>query len=405
MKRITLSFILIFILLPAFLYAGGYHVRLQGNKQTGMGLIGAPLQFGLSSMYYNPGSLSFMKEKFGIEIGGSAIFSNVVYQAFGSNYTARTDNSMGTPFYFYAGGKANKNIAIGLAVYTPFGSAVKWDNNWALKFLIQKISLQAIYFQPTISFKLSDKLGMGAGFIFATGKVNMSKALNYGANADVNLKGSTHNYGYSVGIQYKPTKKLTIGATYRSQIKMKVKNGEAQFNVPSSLQTTIPAQNQFNADLPLPATLDFGIAYQANENLLIAAELDWVGWGTYDALSFTFKDNPQMLDNSNPRKYKNTLTPRIGAQYTVSKKLVLRAGAFYDTSPVNKDYFSPETPSLNTFAYTLGATFKPVQNLSVDLSFLQLFGAKTLVNYNPANVSGYYKSNTVVPGIGISYHF
>ncbi len=393
------------MIISSAVYAGGYQVRLQGNKQTGMGLIGTPMRFGVSSMFYNPGALSFMNGKFGVEVGGSAIFANVIYQAFGSNYTARSNNPMGTPFYFYAAGKLNENITLGMAVYTPYGSAAKWNNNWALKFLIQNISLRAIYYQPTISIKLGDKLGIGIGFIYVSGNVNLTKALNYGSNSYVNLQGSANNYGFNAGLHYKASDKLSFGITYRSKININLKNGNAKFTVPASLSSMIPANNQFNSSLPLPSNLDIGIAYQMNDKLLVAAEFDWVGWGSYDTLSFTFKNNPQILNNKNPRLYKNTFTPRIGLQYVFSDKLTLRAGAFYEITPVNKDYFSPETPSLNTFAYTLGASYKPSKHLSIDLSFLQLFGMKSLMSYTPANVSGYYKSNTVVPGIGISYHF
>lgn len=405
MKKSIVFFVLALTILSGQAFAGGYQVRLQGNKQTGMGLIGAPLRFDLSGMYYNPGAFSFMKSKFGVEAGGSFIFANVAYQADNSTYLSRTHNSVGTPFYLYAGGKLTKNLSLGLAIYTPYGSAVKWNNDWALKFLIQNISLKAIYYQPTLSFSIGKKLGIGVGYIYATGDVNMSKALNYGNNSGVNLKGTTHNSGFSIGVQYRPTEKLTIGATYRSKIMMNVKNGTATFTVPGSLSTMIPASNAFNASLPLPATLDLGVSYRIKEKWLLAAELDWVYWGVYDTLTFTFEKNPQMLNNKNPRLYKNTVTPRIGVQYTCSKSVTLRAGMFVETTPTNKDYFSPETPSLNTFAYTLGVSYHPTNQLSIDFSFIQLFGKQSKMSYSPANVSGTYKSNTVVPGIGISYHF
>jgi long-chain fatty acid transport protein len=59
MRKTTILFISIMLSISVF--AGGYQVRLQGNKQTGMGLIGTPLNFGASTMFYNPGSLAMMK--------------------------------------------------------------------------------------------------------------------------------------------------------------------------------------------------------------------------------------------------------------------------------------------------------------------------------------------------------
>ena len=44
-------------------HAGGYQVGLHGQKQIGMGLVGTSLSFDASSMFYNPGGLSFMNTK------------------------------------------------------------------------------------------------------------------------------------------------------------------------------------------------------------------------------------------------------------------------------------------------------------------------------------------------------
>ena len=398
-------FVVALIFVSATAFAGGYQVRLEGNKQTGMGLIGAPLQFGVSSMFYNPGALSLMKGKFGFDLGGSAIFANISFQQYESNYTAHTNNPVGTPFYFYVAGKVSKNIAVGVAVYTPYGSSEKWNDNWALKYLIQNISLQAVYIQPTISFNIGDKFGIGAGLVYVKGSVDMNRALNYSGNSNVHLNGKASSFGYNIGVHFKASDQWSIGVTYRSRINMDVKNGDATFTVPTSLGSLIPASNHFSSSLPLPSNLDIGVAYQPSKKLLLAAELDWVRWSVYDSLSFKFETNPQLLNSTSPRLYKDTWTPRVGMQYKVSGKFLVRAGAFYEATPANKDYFSPETVTLNTFAYTLGVSYMPVKGLSIDASWLQLFGQKSEMNYSPENARGYYKTNTIVPGLGISYHF
>lgn len=387
------------------IFAGGYQVRLQGNKQNGFGLVGTPLSWGSSSIFYNPGALSFMKDKMHFEVGVSGIMSNAAFQQSGSSYKAETENPLGTPFYVYGGAKINDLIAVGVGVYTPFGSSAKWKDDWSGKFLIQNISLSAIFVQPTVSFNINDKFGVGAGFIYTIGGVEINKALNYGANSDVNLKANANGIGFNIGIFYKTSDKLSVGLNYRSKVSMKVKGGDATFNVPSSLNTLIPATNKFDAELPLPGNLDFGVAYWVNEDLLVAIELDWVMWSTYDSLSFTFTESGALLNSSNPRKYKDSFIPRVGVQYNMMENLQLRAGAYYDSSPTNSDYFTPETVSLNTFAYTLGLSYSPVEMLSIDVSFLQLFGQKSEMSYTPGNFKGTYKTITYIPGLGVSLKF
>jgi len=389
-------------------FAGGYQVRLQGNKQTGMGLVGTPLNFGASSMFYNPGSLAMMKTNWSFEVGASYILSHATFEKSESNYTAETDNPGSTPFYFYGAGKINKLITVGLAVYTPFGSSANWNDDWAGNLLVQNIDLQAIYFQPTVSFNINDKLGIGGGFIYAMGNVGLNKALNYNdanGQSTVNLEGKGSNLGYNVGLIFKPTEKWSLGLDYRSEIMMKVEDGDATFNIPPSLEGTIPPNNTFSAELPLPANLDFGVAVQATSKFLVSVEFDWTFWSVYDTLTFTFAEEGDLLNSSNPREYHNAFIPRIGLEYAFSEKFQLRVGAYYDPTPTNPNYFTPETVSLNTTAITAGFSWYPVKNLGIDFSIVQLFGQQSQKNYVPDNFGGTYKTNTTAPGIGISYSF
>lgn len=392
------------LLLSLTAYSGGYQVRLQGQKQTGIALIGTPFAYDASSIFYNPGALAMIKQKYNFSAGVSPIFSNHIFRKDETNYEARTDNPIGTPFYAYGSAKITDKLSVGIGVYTPFGSSAKWNDDWAGKYLIQNISLMAIFYQPTISYKFTDWLSVGAGFIYATGNVKLEKGLPYN-NANAKLEGSTSSMGYNLGAYLAPFDGFTFGISYRSEIKMEVEGGDADFDVPSSLASTIPGKNKFDATLPMPANLDFGIAYEVNEKLTLALEVNWVMWEIYDTLSFKFEEAGDLLNSDNPRLYKDSWITRLGGQYKLNDKIVLRAGAYYDPSPTNKNYFNPETVSLNTIAWTLGMTITPVKNLDIDLSYLQLHGQESEKSYDPANFSGIYKTITVIPGIGVSYSF
>ena len=387
-------------------YAGGYQVRLQGQKQTGMGLVGSPFALGASSIFYNPGGLSFMETKMSFSAGANAIFANAIFQKEGTNYQARTDNPMGTPFYAYGAGKIGERFTIGLGIYTPYGSSAKWDDDWAGKYLIQNISLMAIFIQPTVSFKINDMISVGAGFVYAYGNVELEKALPINYDSYAHLEGSTGNIGYNLGAMIRPVENLSIGIDYRSEVIMKVDGGDATFTVPASLSAgTIPPENKFSAELPMPANLDFGVSYAFNDKFTLAVEANYVFWSVYKELTFTFDENNESLGSVNPREYSNTLIGRIGAQYKLNDMFTFRAGGYYDPSPTSDDYFNPETVSLNTVAWTLGMSIMPVKNLSIDLSYIQLHALESDKNYVPANFGGTYKVLTMIPGLGVSYNF
>jgi len=396
---------LLFALATSSVYAGGYQVRLQGQKQTGIGLIGTPFAFGASSIFYNPGSLSFMENNFDIEVGVSLIKSNVTFQKDFSNYQAETNNPIKPPFYLYGAKKINEKLVVGFGIYTPFGSTTIWDDDWAGKMLIQEIALKAIYFQPTISYQINENWGIGAGFIYATGDVKLKKGLPYSSTAYAKLDGKTNNIGFNIGVYYKHDDKFSFGIDFRSKIQMKMEDGEAIFSIPASLQTTVPPTNTFNADLPMPANLDFGFAYNVDDKLTLAAEINYVFWSTYESLTFTFGEKGELLNSVNPRMYKNSLIVRVGGKYKLNEKLTLSAGAYYDPSPTHDDYFNPETVSLNTIAFTFGATYMVNENLEITATYLQTNGLESEKAYKPANFSGTYQTLAAIPGFGISYHF
>lgn len=386
-------------------YSGGYQVRLQGHKQTGIGLIGTPFAFDASSIFYNPGALALYDSNFSISAGLSGIFSNHTFQKDGTDYQAYTDNPISTPFYGYFSAKVKNSIALGIGVYTPFGSSAKWDDDWNGRYLIRDISVRAVYIQPTVAYQYKDKFGIGAGFVYAIGSVEINKALPYSDDSRARLSGKTSNFGFNVGVFWNPVEKLSIGVDYRSQISMELEDGDAEFTVPASLSTSVPAENKFDATLPLPANLDFGLAYQLNEKLLLAAEVNWVMWSTYSSLDFEFEQNGELLNTQNPREYKDSFIPRIGGEYKLNDIFTFRAGFYYDPSPANEKYFTPETVSLNTIAFTLGATITPFKNFDIDISYIELHGLQADKSYEPDNFSGTYKTMTAIPGIGLHYRF
>lgn len=170
------------------LLSQGFQVNLQGQKQQGMASSGSAFVQDESLLFYNPGSAAFVK-KTGINLGVTPTIPNTVYLDSTSQTISRTESPVSTPFAAYAlySIKDSSKIKMGLAVYTPFGSTVQWPSEWIGRFAITKLQLQTIFFQPTVSYQITNKIGIGAGFVLATGNVNLKK--------DIPLINSSRNYG------------------------------------------------------------------------------------------------------------------------------------------------------------------------------------------------------------------
>ena len=148
MKKLFLSLLASVTLSSAF--AEGYQVNVLSTKQTGMGHVGTGMKLGAESMHFNPAGLVYLNGHMDMSVGISGIFSNARYK--NGDYSAKTDNSVGTPVYAYVGYRIYDNLAAGISLTTPYGNSLKWPQAWKGAHLIQDITLKSYIIQPTLSY-------------------------------------------------------------------------------------------------------------------------------------------------------------------------------------------------------------------------------------------------------------
>ncbi|PWE00658.1 OmpP1/FadL family transporter [Marinilabilia rubra] len=389
-------------------FAEGYQVNLQGQKQTGMGHTGTGLLLGPSSIHFNPGALSFLEGDVMFSGGVSGVISqNSFLKEQPSLYTGETDNPVGTPFSVYGAFRLSEKLMLGLGANSPYGNSLSWGEDWDGRYLIQDISLQAIFVQPTISYAITPRISIGGGPVLAFGSVDLNKALPLQSDegdGSVNLNGSTTAYGYNVGVFVKVSKDVSLGVNYRSKVVMELDGGDATFDVPESFQTNFPDGNTFSAELPMPSNLTIGLGWKATDKLLLALDLQQVGWSEYQELNFDFEENTAALEDSeNPRNFENTMVYRVGAEYSALEQLKLRAGIYYDETPIPSDYLTPETPGTNKIGISAGVSWQLNDKLSLDASLLHISGEERKDGYAPLNYYGTYNSSAWIPGFGVSW--
>ena len=399
-------------------FAGGYRVSIQGQKQLAMGHTGVAVVNSAEVAFFNPAGMAYLDKKFNLSVGANALFAKTKFQNSQYNWEASTEN-MGTPFSLYATYKLNDWLTAGLAVYTPYGSAVDWDQDWEGAHLVNNIDLQAIFIQPSISVRIGEHFSVGGGPIYATGSVNFNRNLSMnpllsdseGNPTDVTIDAKGINaWGYTAGFMFNPTDKLRIGMNYRSEIIMEARGGDATYNDTPSFNPL--ANTTFDADLPLPAELTVGLSYEVTDKLLFAFDYNRTMWSVYKALDVKFGNGTESL---NPRNYQNSSTYRVGTQYKANDKFTFRAGWYFDESPVQDGFFAPETPRNDSMGYTGGLTYQLNSKLGIDFSFLYLhfdevdnsydYSTDPITGQPNPDFGGTYKSVVFSPGIGITYGF
>jgi long-chain fatty acid transport protein len=393
---------------PLLLQAQGFQVNLQGQKQQGMGGTGTALVQDGASLFFNPGAASFLKDN-SINLGVSPVIAHSNYTDSASSAVSETKSPVSFPFAGYAVfGKKYSTLKYGLAVYTPFGSTIDWQNDWTGRFVLTHLQLSTVFFQPTVSYKISNKIGIGAGFVYGLGKMNLQRDIpvtdNNGNYGHATLEGNGQGFGFNAGIYYEPSSILSFGFNYRSQVNMKVDKGNASFTVPPSLASNFPSGN-FNTSLPLPEVFTFGVAYAPVKRLKLALDISRIGWGSFDTLTILFQNKSAYLtDTRSPREYKDVYSYRLGGQYSINGRLDLRAGLKYLTTPVPDGYVSPDVPDATHFNYSAGIGYKFNKNLVADFSFIFEKMKRSGINYE-SQLNGTYNTNLFIPGVSVTYNF
>lgn len=398
-------------------FAGGYRVALQGQKALGMGHTGVAMTESSEAVFFNPAAMTFLENDLDISAGVTLIDSVIKYQNQTANTSAETDNPIGTPVSFYISQRHDEKLSYGLGVYTPYGNTVEWDKDWAGSHLVNNIELSAIYIQPTISYKLSDEYSFGFGPTIVSGAVKFNRNLSTslidasGNRSNVTIKASgVTGMGYNLGFLAKPSKELSVGISYRSKVDLKARDESADFeNIPVSLQNTY-YDTTFSADLVLPAELTVGISYELGANTVLAFDINRTYWSAYHNLDVQFDNGtPSSL---NPRNYKDANIFRFGIQHKMDDELTVRGGVYFDNSPINDGYFTPETARNDSMGLTVGASYKVSKRMELDFSFLELIFDEFNGSYDHydqsgtiISFSGDYKSSVTAVGFGLNYKY
>ena len=439
--------------------AEGYQINTLSAKQLGMGHTGVALKLGAESMIFNPAGLGFSTST--MDLSGSFTGVKAYVRAETAAGTFRTDNGISTPLAFNAAFKVVDNVQVGFSFYTPYGSSINWTKNWPGAVLNQKVNLKVFTFQPTVSWRITPKLSLGAGIMVSWGSVNLDKGLvsastmdavlamlqktgmgtmmgldpdyRFGTTspASVNLKGKSRvAVGVNVGAMYDVSDRVTVGASFRTKMTMKVKSGDASVDYANDIARVILEKDldminsaNFKAAMPAPYVLTFGASWRPIDRLTLALDAQLTGWKTYDQLDIDFLDEKLSQYNQRlPKHYRNAWCFRLGGQFAATKRLDVRAGLMIDTTPVNDEHYNPETPGMTKIGPSVGLSFRPIKGLSIDVGFLYVAGlgkkdasctyADLLAVKIPAlglpaerTFTADYNVHAFTPSIGVSYSF
>jgi long-chain fatty acid transport protein len=410
MKRIIPS-ILSAVLFSFTAYAGGFQLNEHGARALAMGDAFTAVANDASAIYWNGAGLTQI-EGTNFLVGTTMITPGSSFEQVGTGTKYEAERQYFFPTHVFAAHKISSKFAAGIGFTSPFGLGTKWGDDWAGRYLALETTLKIFTISPVVAYSVTDELSLSAGFVYSWANVLITQktqkpAVLGGGDAFISLKGDDNSaFGYNFGIMYKPYKDLSIGASFHSQVDYSFDGTATSESVPAAAAALFP-HGDLNAELKTPFNLAAGIAYNVSPDLLLAFDVQVVGWSSYDTLKVNFKE-ATVTDIASPRLYDNSFILRLGGDYKASDDLNILAGIYYDKNPVDKEMISPSLPEGNRLGFSAGINYSLTSSLDISAAYLYIYTFETEVTNSKQKVgtapfNGTYNINAHAASVSLSY--
>lgn len=381
---------------------------LEGYGPEALGMGGASFAYdnGTAASMNNPATLGLMKQGSRLDLAIGFLGPDVDATATGMG-TAKSD---GDAYFMPAFGyvRKNDNLTYGITVFAQGGMGTEYDSNTWLGAMTpptgpseQRSEVGVGRAMIPVAYNVNDKLTIGGSldFVWAGMDIIMSMggsqlqqmtagglvtgalapALPAFAANDIfqfdfsngnDFTGAAMGYGLAgkLGLTYAISNTVTIGATYHSKTNLsdlKAKGASMHFtdtnNVMGGLTDMTGTVKVI--DFEWPETYGLGIAFQATDKLMIAADVKRIRWSRAMKdfkLSFTADQNfgGGTTNITMPQNWDDQNVLSLGAAYDVSSNLTLRVGANISDNPIPDNTLNPLFPAIIEKHYTAGFTYR-----------------------------------------------
>ena len=360
------------LIVPTLASASGYGVFTQGASGLGQANAVVAHTTGPSSLYFNPALINDVPGR-QIEVGTTAIYSDrdIDYTGGGSE---NGDSAWNFPSTFYYTHQANDKFTSGLGIFFPFGLSNEWDDGYAGRYIGTSGEMLTMNINPAVSYRLTDRLSVAVGLDFVYLDTEIKANINQGALIDPSLNGLVDirqkfsgdgwGSGYNLGVLLKATDRISIGAAYRSKVKIDVEGDMSLDGVGAdpTLQFLFQEGNA-ESDIELPAQFTIGVATQITDALLIEVGARWEDWDVNDKQTLDLQNPilPIFTDGKSivqDRDWHSTWSYNVGVNYKLNDKVALNCGYLYGENAVPSSTFEPIIPDSDAHLFTVGADLK-----------------------------------------------
>ncbi|WP_460873488.1 OmpP1/FadL family transporter [Paralcaligenes ginsengisoli] len=421
-------------------HASAFQLIEQNASGLGNGYAGsAAIADNASTIFFNPAGMTRLPGV-SISAGATAISTSFKFSNNGStgpgglplgSNTGGDAGSLGVIPNAYISWQLNPDWFVGLGVNAPFGLATSYNKSWIGRYQSTSFSIETINVNPSIAYKVNDRLSLGAGVNWqhldadyrrnlpAAGLIaqlpnglppNLFQqyagqlAASPDMNARAELKGDA--WGWNLGLLYQVTDDTRIGVAYRSKMKYNLSGTTTLSTIPGLFAGKLPGKVDNSADVTLPDTAIFSIVHDLNSKWQLLGDVSWTGWSSIPSLDI---NNGALGEDSLKLKFRDTWRVALGVNYQFNQRWQFKTGIAYDQTPIPNSSLRPTSlPDSDRIIASIGAQYRFNERTTIDVGYAHLFFHSSINNSTDpkkGTVSGDLQTSADMLGVQMSYRF
>jgi long-chain fatty acid transport protein len=366
---------------------GGFGIGTQSGSGTGNAFAGgAAAADDASVAWHNPAAMTLLPGK-QVGVALHALKPSFKYQDQGSTLTYAAqppgNGGDGGDWAFVPNGfftmAVNPRVSIGVALNAPFGLKTEYERPWRGQLTGVKSEIKTVNLNPSIAYKLSDALSIGAGISYQRIEAELSTCGDVACANFVNLSADDDGWGYNLGLVFQATPETRIGATYRSSIKYDLEGTV-------TLSAAPIGNGGITAEIRVPDSLSFSVFHKLNPKWELMGDITWTGWSSVQHLPI-FRTTTTPIGAAGTLfgtpllfRWDDTLRYSVGANYRVSDQMKLRFGLALDETPTNDADRTPRLPDEERTWLAFGMQYRVSKAGVLDLGYAHEFIKDASVN-------------------------
>jgi len=289
-----------------------------------------------------------------------------------------------------------------LAYLPPWGGGADYGKDFVGRYQAQKSELGVVAISPAVAYRINDKLSLGVGVSFLYNEMDLRIAVNQpGSEPDGQVKmDELDDWGYQgfLGLTYKATDRLTLGAVYRTESDAELE-GDIKFN-----NITIPPINELTSqfdkakiDYTYPQLVRMGFKYELSDKTLLMADFDWEEWSAFGDTRIGLSGDASTIQAFD-RDFDDTWHLGFAFAHILPEDQVFTAGIGYDSSPVSDSKRTADLPADEQLRFSAAYVKEITDQLGFSLggTFLWLGEGKMDQTVQGERFKGEFSTNHMV---------